>query len=112
VSTESTLLVSEAPESRVDPVGSRRSVRLWPMAALLVVYWLVSFVVGAIDKPYFLSFLYNLGSSSLVVLLFFVLWWSNRTMPLADRALGFLLFVAAALLDDPWFRSRSARGDC
>jgi outer membrane protein assembly factor BamB len=83
------------------PSTPAKTVRLWPAVALVALYWGSWLVVGWLDKPYFIGFLYGLGSAGLFVLLFFTWWWTNGRMRLADRLYGFLLIVGGALLAIP-----------
>src|SRR5262249_17390193 len=53
------------------------------------------------EKPYFIGFLYNLGSSALLALLFVVWWWANRRIRLSDRWYGFVLIVGGGLIAEP-----------
>jgi outer membrane protein assembly factor BamB len=68
---------------------------------LLTIFWVLHFVVAALEKPYFFAFLYNLGSSLLLPLLFFGWWFFNRRLSLADRLYGFALVVGGALIVKP-----------
>jgi outer membrane protein assembly factor BamB len=73
-------------------------------------FWAGTFVVAALEMPYFLRFLYALGSTALLFLIYFGWWWSSRRISLGERLYGFLIIIGgsalAANLCDPsigWF---------
>jgi outer membrane protein assembly factor BamB len=68
---------------------------------LLGLYWLLFFVAGRLDKPYFVGFLYALISSGLLALTFFTWWWANRRVPLLERLYGFALVLGGGVLVAP-----------
>jgi outer membrane protein assembly factor BamB len=68
--------------------------RLWPGLVLVVLFWAAFFVMGAVEKPYFVQFLYNMAAPAALLLLFSIWWWCNRRMPLTDRVYGCLLVIA------------------
>jgi outer membrane protein assembly factor BamB len=70
------------------------SPRLWPACALLSIFWAAYFIVAALEKPYFIGFLYSMAAPAVLLLLFSIWWWANRRIRLADRALGCVLVVA------------------
>jgi outer membrane protein assembly factor BamB len=104
MSTESTPTVAETPDQPLPPAPAK-TVRLWPAVVLVAVLWGLGFVVGRLEKPYFVGFLYALASSALFALLYFTWWWTRRRIPLSERLAGFLLIVGGgvitALVSDP-----------
>jgi outer membrane protein assembly factor BamB len=77
------------------------SPRLWPAIVLVSLFWTGFIVVGAIEKPYFYAFLYSMAAPALLLLLFSIWWWTNRGIPLADRAIGCLLVIVLGILAAP-----------
>jgi outer membrane protein assembly factor BamB len=67
--------------------------RLWPAVVLLVLFWSAFVIVGAIDKPYFVGFIYSMAAPALLLLLYSIWWWTNRRIPFADRVYGCLLVI-------------------
>jgi len=82
----------------ISPAEPARFPKLGFLLGLVVVYWALYFGVGAIDKPYFLSFLYGLGSALLFAICFFVWWWGNRAIRRSEKILGFVLILGAGVL--------------
>src|SRR5881392_1912987 len=70
--------------------GRRRGLlRLrFPFLCLLA-FWLVSFALQALDKSYFVGFLYGLLSTTLITLLFLGWWAFNRGLRAWEKLLGF-----------------------
>jgi outer membrane protein assembly factor BamB len=58
--------------------------------------------MGALDKFYFVGFLFNFGSAALLALFFTIWWWTNRRIPLRGRQLAFLLVVGVAVIVGPF----------
>ena len=75
--------------------------RLWPALALLLIFWTAHFVVGAIDKPYFVGFIYGMAAPALLLLLFSVWWWTNRRIAFSDRIYGCLAVVIMGIAAAP-----------
>jgi outer membrane protein assembly factor BamB len=67
--------------------------RLWPAILMVLLFWAGSFVMGAIEKPYFVQFLYNMAAPAVLLIVFSIWWWRNRRIPWADRVYGCLLVV-------------------
>jgi hypothetical protein len=78
------------PIADVSSALPRLNFLLW----LLGIYWALYFVVGSIDKPYFVGFIYGCLSSLIFALCFLVWWWRNRSIRLVEKAAGFFLIVA------------------
>jgi outer membrane protein assembly factor BamB len=76
--------------------------RLWPAVALLSLFWIAFVVVGALDKPYFIGFLYGMAAPAMLLLLFSIWWWCNARIPLADRAYDFLLVFVTGMAVVPF----------
>jgi outer membrane protein assembly factor BamB len=70
-----------------------RPPRLWPPCAFVLVFWALFFVVGALEKPYFVGFLYSMAAPALLVLLFFGWWWTRRRIPFLERLYCFCVVV-------------------
>jgi outer membrane protein assembly factor BamB len=75
--------------------------RLWPALVFVALYWAAAVVVGRLDKPYFYGFLYGMASAALLTLVWFVWWWTRRSIRLRDRLLGFLLVVVGGTIVAP-----------
>src|SRR5438552_16201302 len=90
---------SALPGQREETAPARRDfLRLrFPFLCLLV-FWLASFAVEALDKPYFVGFLYGLLSATLITLLFLGWWAFNRGLRPSEKLLGFALVVGEAWL--------------
>src|SRR5262245_60749237 len=82
--------------------GPAPTVRLWPAVVLVALYWSLYFIVGSLDKLYFVGFVYGMGSAGLLVLLCLSWGWTNRRIALKDRWGGFLLIVAALFIAEPF----------
>jgi outer membrane protein assembly factor BamB len=65
------------------------------------VYWVAHFVVGALEKPYFVGFLYGMAAPALLLLLFSLWWWFFARLGLAERLYGCLLVVAVGIAVAP-----------
>lgn len=90
------------PRAQQSPSGKENSPtrpsgmpRLGFLTGLLAVYWILFFVVGSIEKPYFYGFIYGLASSLVFAICFFSWWWSNRAIRRSEKILGFFLIVGA-----------------
>ena len=57
---------------------ARKLPRLRFPAVCLLIFWLLYFGVSALDKPYFVGFMYGLASTGLITLFFFLWWWCRR----------------------------------
>jgi outer membrane protein assembly factor BamB len=58
-------------------------------------FWVGFFVMGALEKPYFYQFIYNMAAPALLLILFSIWWWCNRRIPLADRLYGCLAVIVS-----------------
>src|SRR5262245_38936289 len=67
--------------------------RRWPPVAFVAAFWALALVVGRLEKPYFIGFLYGMASVAVLGLCFLAWWAANRRVRLADR-LGGLALVA------------------
>jgi outer membrane protein assembly factor BamB len=79
-----------------------KPLRLWPAFVLLALFWIAFAVVGALEKPYFVGFLYSMAAPAVLLLLFSIWWWRNRTIPWADRVYGCLAVLATGLVVAPF----------
>src|SRR5262245_35844280 len=70
--------------------------RLWPAIFLVACYWLLFFVVGGLEMPYFFRFLYGLAAPALLGLVYFAWWWFSGRIRFSDRLYGFALIVGRA----------------
>jgi outer membrane protein assembly factor BamB len=61
-------------------------------------FWLLHFVVGRLEKPYFVGFLFAMGAAALLVLGYFIWWWASRRIPFSDRLYGFILIVGGTVM--------------
>jgi outer membrane protein assembly factor BamB len=85
------------------PSTPTKSLLLWPAVVILALYWAGHFVVGRLDTFYFVGFLFSLGSSALLAILFTAWWWTNRRVSLRGRLYGFLLMVGLGLIVEPLY---------
>ena len=83
----------------VDVPSGRPRLR-FPFLCLLI-FWIVSFVVAHLNKPYFFGFLYGMASVAIVTLLFLGWWWFNRRLNGWEKCAGFALVIGEA-----WFVGR------
>ena len=83
------------------PEGEKRP-RLWYPVVLVTLFWVAQVVVGSLEKPYFVGFLYAMAAPALLLLLFSIWWWTNRRIRLADRIYGCLAVVALGLAVAPF----------
>jgi outer membrane protein assembly factor BamB len=67
--------------------------RLWQAFGAIALFWVANFIVGRLEKPYFYGFLYAMGSSALLVLVYFAWWWTSRRIRFAERLYGFVLIL-------------------
>ncbi|HLW66771.1 MAG TPA: PQQ-binding-like beta-propeller repeat protein, partial [Gemmataceae bacterium] len=88
------------------PVGPRR---LWIPVALLALFWVAFVLLGRIDKPYFVAFIYSMASLVPLVIGFSIWWWTNLSLRLSQRVigcvmvLGFLAVAVAVGHHSMWF---------
>jgi outer membrane protein assembly factor BamB len=67
----------------------------------LTLFWVLHFIVGWLDKPYFYGFLYAMASAGLLILAYFAWWWTNRQIRLSDRMFGFALILGMGAAAEP-----------
>src|SRR5262249_51963518 len=77
--------------------------RLWPPVAFVLAFWILHFVVGGLEKPYFYGFIYSMAAAALLTLVFFGWWWSNRRVRLSERLYGFVIVVGTGMLLTPYY---------
>ena len=78
--------------------GAGGKPRLWPAVVLISLFWIAFVVVGRLEKPYFVGFMYSMAAPAVLLLLFSIWWWFNRRIPWADRVYGCLVVVALGVL--------------
>jgi outer membrane protein assembly factor BamB len=100
MATETTTLPTSITPSP-DPSTAPPAVRLWLGLALVAVFWAAHLVMGRLEKPYFVGFLFNLATSALLPLLFYGWWLTRRAIPRADRWFGFLATLGGGILIEP-----------
>jgi outer membrane protein assembly factor BamB len=54
--------------------------------------------MGAVEKPYFVQFLYNMAAPGVLLISFSIWWWCNRRIPFTDRVYGSLLVIATGVV--------------
>jgi outer membrane protein assembly factor BamB len=88
--------LSRRDETVPQPVAPRpvSVLRVWLPASFCGLFWLLFVAVRAIDKPYFVGFLYGMASAALLTLAYFVWWFTNRSVRWLDRTYGFLSVFA------------------
>ena len=96
---EPILVDQQTPEPEKTP--PRELARLRFPAVCLLIFWLLYFVMSALDKPYFVGFMYGLASTGLITLLFFLWWWFNRRLRMWEKCAGF-----AFMLGEAWIVGR------
>ena len=92
-------LTEQPTEPTRSPVSS--PARLWIPIALIACFWAANTVVGGLEKPYFVGFIYSMASAAVFVLAFSVWWWMNWRMPLRERLFGCALVIGVGLLIAP-----------
>jgi outer membrane protein assembly factor BamB len=97
---EAPTVAAQAPTPPAAAAGARP--RLWPAVVLVALFWFAFVIVGALEKPYFIGFLYGMAAPAVLLLLFSVWWWCNRRIPLGDRAYGCLLVLAGGVVVAPF----------
>ena len=91
----------DEPTSYASP-SSAKPPRLWPPVAFVGAFWIAYFVVGGMEKPYFIGFLYGMAAAALLVLLFFGWWWSRRRIRLSERLYGFVVVLGTGMIVAPF----------
>lgn len=86
---------------RAPPAATGKLRLLWPTVAILALFWAGRFVVPRLETFYFVGFLFNLGSSILLAILFCSWWWLNRGIRFRTRMLSFLLIVGGGIVVEP-----------
>jgi outer membrane protein assembly factor BamB len=67
----------------------------------IAIYWAATIVVGQMEKPYFVGFIFGLAAPTLLALFFLGWWWFSRRIRLADRVFGFLVVAGGGLVAWP-----------
>jgi outer membrane protein assembly factor BamB len=105
--TTSIPLNEPAPDQLACP---KTGPRLWPAVALVSLFWAATFAVGAIEKYYFMGFLFIMAAAAVLLLLYSIWWWTNRGIRLADRVYGCLIVVASGVAVAPFCHKSIAFG--
>jgi outer membrane protein assembly factor BamB len=101
MSVEITGIAPSTPVEQVLPEAARPP-RLWPAVILVALFWLGHFIMGAVDKLYFYGFLYGMAAAALLTLAYFIWWWTNRRIRLAERFYGFAVIVGVGAVVGPF----------
>jgi outer membrane protein assembly factor BamB len=89
----------DQPASGEQPASTRESLpRLRLPLVSLVIYWVLTFVAGTIDKPYFFGFMIGLLTTGILTLILLGWWWFNRTLRSKEKLLGFAFLLAEAVV--------------
>ena len=91
--------ILDQPTANPDASASVRTLpRLrFPFLCLLT-FWVLNPVVGAMNKPYFVGFMYSLAAAALITLAFLGWWWFNHGLRKWEKCAGFAFVVAEAWL--------------
>jgi outer membrane protein assembly factor BamB len=92
------------PESVIQekPIAtSGQKPRLWLPVAFVACFWTARLIVGQLEMPYFYRFMLGMLFPGLLALSFFIWWWANRRIRLADRLYGFLLILGVGAILGP-----------
>jgi outer membrane protein assembly factor BamB len=84
------------------PAKTKLPARLWPALTLVTTFWIAFFVVGNLEKPYFVGFIYGMASAALLVLLFFGWWWTRRRVWLTERLCCTAIVIGLGVLIAPF----------
>jgi outer membrane protein assembly factor BamB len=68
---------------------------------LVTTFWVLHFVVGRLDKPYFVGFLYGMAAATVLALSFSIWWWLNRRIPRTGRLYGSVVVVVGGAVAMP-----------
>jgi outer membrane protein assembly factor BamB len=97
---ETTLISPEPPVPQVAPASANPQ-RLWLPLTAVGLFWVLFFVVGELDKPYFVGFLYRMASAAVLTLAYFTWWFANRGLRFRDRLYGLVALVAVIAVAVP-----------
>lgn len=87
-----------SPPEPCAPAPPQGLPRLRFPAICLVLFWGLSFGMGAFDKPYFIEFMSRMASTALLTALLLGWWWFSRGLGFRDKLFGFLLVCVEAAL--------------
>jgi len=82
---------------------SVRSLRMWPLVALVALFWLFGFVTDQLEMPYFVRFLSRMAAPALVALLFFIWWWASRRIGFVEKLFGFAVVIGTGAAAMPFW---------
>lgn len=94
---ESSALQQPATERERTAIAREFPRLRFPFICLLA-FWLLTFLLRPINKPYFVGFMIGLALAGLLTLLFLGWWWFNRRLRFWEKAAGFALMVTGAVL--------------
>jgi outer membrane protein assembly factor BamB len=75
--------------------------RLWPAVVLVGAYWLATWIVASLEKPYFIAWLSSMAAVAVLLLLYSIWWWCNGCIPLGERVYGCVVIVALGVAVAP-----------
>jgi len=87
-----------ANETIINPDALKPKLRLKFPIAIAVLFWLSWIINGRVEKAYFTSFMTELATSGVFILLFLGWWWFNRGLRLKEKFIGFVLIVGGAFV--------------
>src|SRR5688500_1207012 len=90
--------VSEAILTTPVERKSGTALRLRFPVVCVVAFWAAFVVIGTMEKLYFHSFLSQVISTALFILLFFGWWWFNGGLTWKQKLAGFVIIVSGAFL--------------
>jgi len=97
---ETTLTASSTPIQQASAPAVQPP-RLRVPVILVGLFWVLFFVVGALDKPYFVGFLYGMASAAVLTLAYFTWWFANRRVRFLDRLYGFVAIFGVIAVATP-----------
>src|SRR5262245_59055858 len=90
----------QPPTCQQEPLVRGRP-RFWPAVVLVSLFWIGFVIIRAVEKPYFVGFMYSMAAPALLLLVFSPWWWFNRRIPMNDRIYGCLVVIATGIAVAP-----------
>jgi outer membrane protein assembly factor BamB len=103
-------LETNSPPPKPIKYVEERKPRIWLPLSMVVLFWTFYYVGSRLDFDLGTVFFSRVGASGLVLIVGSVWWWGNGRIPLRDRVLGCLVFVAGLVLVPAVFAHRSIDG--